>query len=123
MYGLGILGDKVAAFNIRVIKGYQYLAPQEDVMSKQFYRSGTSIGANCAEAQGAQSPADFLTKLHIALKEANETDHWIESLHIGGFIDQATADSMHNDCQEICKLLTAIIRNTKQNIANRQHSK
>ncbi len=72
MYGLGILGEKVDAFVIRVIKANVYLKGKvESSTLNQFYRSGTSIGANCSEAPGSQSRADFVTKLHIALKEAN----------------------------------------------------
>lgn len=114
MYGLGTVGEKVTAFTQRVVKAYAYFQKQgENIASKQLYRSGTSIGANCSEATFAQSRADFISKLHIALKEANETAHWIDVLHSGGYMNEATYTSFKDDCVEICKLLSTIIINAK----------
>lgn len=118
MYGLGILGDKVSAYTKRVVKGHKYLQGKVDSsILNQFLRSGTSIGANCAEAVGAQSKADFVNKLHIALKEAHENLHWLEVFLDGNYLEDTVYESMKDDCTEICKLLTTIIVNTKENIA------
>lgn len=118
MYGLGILGEKVTAFTVRVVKACAFLeahhAPKDIV--NQFRRSGTSIGANCSEAVGAQTKADYLTKLHIAYKEALETQHWIEVFHESwDFADDAYR-SIQADCIEICKLLSTITKNIRINI-------
>jgi len=117
MYGLGNLGDKVSAFTIRVVNATQYLKDRKvSSLADQFFRSGTSIGANCSEAVYAASKADYLNKLTIALKEANETIHWIEVMKAGKFIDDPTYLSIHQDCEEICKILATITHNVKINI-------
>ncbi len=85
-------------------------------MSKQVLRSGTSIGANVKEAVRAQSKADFYSKLNIALKEASETEYWLELLCEGGYIDKISFDSIYQDCQEILKLLMAITKTQKDNV-------
>ena len=77
-------------------------------------RSGTSIGANIAESQQAQSRADFLAKLNIALKEAAETDYWLLLLHATDYMSDAEFHSVHDDCTELEKMLTAIIKSTKK---------
>ena len=81
--------DKSKAFAIRSVKLYQYLTEEkrEFILSKQMLRSGTSIGANCREAVRAQSKADFVAKLNISLKEADETSYWIELLHETGYLN------------------------------------
>ena len=84
------------------------------MMSKQIYRSGTSIGANIAESRNAQSPADFINKLSIALKESDETDYWLKSLHSGDFLTDSEFESLHNDCVEITKMLTSSIKTIKK---------
>lgn len=115
---LGILGDKVDAFTTRVVNACDYLKQQKcpkDYLS-QLRRSGTSIGANCSEAVGAQSKADFLTKLHIARKEALETTYWIDVIYRAKLINDQTYTSFKSDCDEICKLLTSITISTKKNI-------
>ena len=117
MYGLGILGEKVTAFTRRVVKATKYLKEiKEYSLADQFFRSGTSIGANCSEATSAVSKPDFVNKLSIALKEANETCHWIEVIHDAELIDQNTYESIMADAIEICKLLTTIIKNTRENL-------
>lgn len=85
-------------------------------MSKQVYRSGTSIGANCKEAQHAQSDADFLSKMQIALKEANETDYWLNLLHENGYLNDDQFASINIDCVRILKLLNTIVRTTRNKI-------
>jgi four helix bundle protein len=85
----------------------------EFVMAKQMLRCGTSIGANTRESKNAQSRNDFLSKLSIALKEADETDYWLDLLHSTDYIDNDTYDSLATDCAEIIKILTAIIKTLK----------
>ena len=84
-------------------------------MAKQVLRSGTSIGANIRESRRAQTTRDFLTKLYIALKEADETGYWLELLKETGYITEEQYDSINKDCEEILKLLTTIILTTKTN--------
>ena len=84
-------------------------------MSKQILRSGTSIGANVRESRRAQSTPDFINKLYIALKEADETSYWLELLHETGFITNEMFNSIYADCEEILKLLTSIIKTTQEN--------
>ena len=88
------------AFALRIIKLYTYLkdVKQEYVMSKQLLRSGTSIGANARESINAQSAMDFINKLSIALKEANETQYWLELLYESGFISETEYNSIYADC-------------------------
>ena len=102
-------------FALRIIKLYKYLTADkgEYVMSKQVYRSGTSIGANIAESKGAQSDADFINKLSIALKEALETKYWLLLLHESGTIDDSEYDSVENDVKTIIGTLTNIIKKKK----------
>lgn len=88
---------------------------REYVLSKQLLRSGTSIGANIREAEQAQSKIDFIHKLSIALKEANETEYWLELLNQSGYLEQKLFESLYIDCKEMLKLLTSIIKTSKQN--------
>ena len=105
---------KSFAFALRVVKAYKYLTAQNEyVLSKQLLRSGTSIGANCREAKNAQSRQDFINKLNIALKEADETSYWLELLYAGDYIDEQSYTSIYEDCVELIKLLTSIIKTTK----------
>ena len=83
-------------------------------MSKQLLRCGTSIGANVAESQHAQSRADFCSKLNIALKEAAETDYWLRLLHEAGYLNDAEFQSMFTDCKEVESLLAAIVKTVKK---------
>ena len=107
---------KSKAFALRIIRLYQILhRKNEFVMSKQMLRSGTSIGANVKEAMRGQSRADFYSKLNIALKEASETEYWLELLFESGFIDNIAAyRSIYRDCQEIISILVAITKTQKQ---------
>ena len=88
----------------------------ENVIANQVYRSGTSIGANVAESQNAQSDADFISKLSIALKEADETLYWLKKLHTGGYITEMQYISMETDNVEVIKILTSIIKSKKKNM-------
>ena len=85
-------------------------------MSKQIYRSGTSIGANIAESTNAQSGFDFINKLSIALKEANETEYWLKNLYQGEYINKAGFESMMNDNEELTKMLVSSIKTMKQKL-------
>ena len=102
-------------FALRVIKLYKYLFEEkkEYVMSKQLYRSGTSIGANIAESKTAQSDADFINKLSIALKEANETKYWLVLLHESGILSDEEFQSIENDINTIIGTLIIIIKKKK----------
>lgn len=112
-----IIDDKSKAFAIRIIGLYDYLheKKRETVLSKQILRSGTSIGANIRERKNAQSNADFITKLHIALKEAVETQYWLELLVATDKITQTQFDSLNEDLREIITMLTSSIKTTKEN--------
>ena len=114
----GALRNRSFAFALRVVKLYQHLCEdkREYVLSKQLLRSGTAIGALVREAEQAESKADFVHKLSIALKEANESEYWIELLHQSGFIDTKGFESVISDLEHLLKLLTAIIKKTKQSI-------
>ncbi len=107
-----IILNKSKAFAIRIIKLYQYLCNEkkEYILSKQVMRSGTSIGANAKEASQGQSKADFYAKLHIALKEASETEYWLELLHESGYLEDAAFESIYTDCQELIKILVSILK-------------
>lgn len=115
-----ILLTKVDAYSNRIIRLYKYLkdVKKEFILSKQLLRSGTSIGANIAESQSAQSSADFIHKLEVALKEAKETHYWLEKLLVGDYINEAGYNSMSYDNIEIIKLLTSIIITKKRNMSS-----
>ena len=108
--------EKSFAFAVRIVNVYKYLTSEkkEFVLTKQLLRCGTSIGANITEAQQAQSRADFIAKLSIALKEACETNYWLRLLHATNFLSEAEFHSLVDDCQEIEKMLTSIIKTSKQ---------
>ncbi len=115
-----ILLTKVDAYSNRIIRLYKYLkdVEKEFILSKQLLRSGTSIGANIAESQSAQSSADFIHKLEVALKEAKETHYWFEKLLVGEYINEVGYKSMSYDNIEIIKLLTSIIITKKRNMSS-----
>ena len=107
--------EKSFLFAIRIVNLSKYLAGKnEHVLSKQILRSGTSIGANIAEAQQAQSTADFISKLNIALKESSETNYWLRLLNATKYLTDTEFSSLLNDCREIEKMLTAIIKSSKK---------
>lgn len=109
---------KTKAFAVRIIRFYKYLAEEkhEYVLAKQILRSGTSIGANVRESYSAQSRADFINKLNIALKEADETLYWLEIFLESEIITQSEFDSLYTDLKEICALLASSIKTTKINL-------
>ena len=108
-------------FGCRMTRLFQFLTEdaeyKEYVQSKQIYRSGTSIGANVRESRHAQSDADFLSKMSIAYKEADETDYWLNLLHDNGYIDDELFHSLSHDCDRILKILTSIVKTMKAKIA------
>lgn len=117
MAGNNLLANKTIAFAIRIVNCYKYLSNEkrETVMSKQILRSGTSIGANVHEGIYAQSRADFITKMSVALKEASETSYWLTLLHKTEFIDVTAYGSLKNDVDEIIRIIISSIKTTKQN--------
>ena len=106
---------KAKAFAVRIVKFSKFLENEkrEYILSKQILRSGTSIGANLHECINAQSRADFVSKMQIALKEANETDYWLELFLESEIIDQLMYKSLHDDLNEIIALLISSIKTTK----------
>lgn len=110
------VSEKSLRFAVPMVKLYQHLSGdrREYVMSKQLLRSGTSIGANIREGRYAQSSADFISKLSIALKEAAETEYWLDLLHQTGYLSSAQYESMKADCVELIKMLTSIIKTSKK---------
>lgn len=110
-----IIKTKSFEFALRIIKLFKHLQSEkkEYILSKQILRSGTSVGAMVREAEHAQSSADFIHKLSIAQKEANETEYWLELLHQSDYLEEAQFRSIYNDANEICKLLAAILKSSK----------
>jgi four helix bundle protein len=112
------LKDKSFTFAVRIINLYKYLCTdkKEYILSKQLLRSGTAIGSLVREAEQAESKADFIHKLAIALKEANETEYWILLLRETDYLTPKESESILSDLKELLKLLTSIIKTTKQNL-------
>ena len=110
-----VIVDKSKGFAIRIIKLYKYLCDEkkEYVLSKQILRSGTSIGANVKEAIRGQSKPDFYAKMNIALKEASETEYWLELLHETNYLTEQQFQSIYPDCQELLKILMSITKTQK----------
>ncbi|MEE9432170.1 MAG: four helix bundle protein [Melioribacteraceae bacterium] len=113
-----IIASKSYAFALRIIKLYKYLVAdkKEYVLSKQILRSGTSVGANIREAEHAQSKKDFINKMSIALKEANETEYWLMLLKDSEYISVENFNSIHTDSVEIIKLLASIVKSSRKSI-------
>ena len=103
-------------FAVRIVKLSKHLntAKKEFILSKQLLRAGTSIGANIAEAEQAQSKADFISKMNIALKETVETNFWLRLLQATDYLSDAEFSSIHSDCKELERMLTAIIKTAKK---------
>ena len=103
-----------------MVRLYQYLKDDADYkefeMSKQLYCSGTSVGANVRESKHAQSDADFLSKMSIAYKEADESDYWLNLLHDNGYLNDEQFESLSHDCTRIVKILTSIVKTMKTKI-------
>ena len=115
MIGKSLVYEKAYKFAIRVVNAYKYL--QEDkrefVLSKQLLRSGTSIGANIAEANGGISPADFSAKISIAYKECLETKYWLSLLKDTSYMESNAYSSIYRDADEIAKMLFSILKKTR----------
>lgn len=108
--------EKSFDFAVRIVKLNRYLNEKKEfVLSKQLLRCGTSIGANVSEAQFGQSKADFCAKMHIALKEANETRYWLRLLYATEFLEHNQYESIRKDIDEIISLLSAICKTAEQN--------
>ncbi len=112
-----IVLSKAKAFSVRIVRLCRYLRDEkkEYVLSKQLLRSGTSIGANLYEGRYAQSSDDFISKNSIALKEASETEYWLELLYETEYITKAEYDSIANDCSELTRMLISIVKTSKEN--------
>ncbi len=112
MQNENIIVDKSKAFALRIINLYKHLNTSHQIypLSNQILKSGTSIGANVREAIRAQSKPDFYSKMNIALKEASETEYWLELLYESDFISKTQFDSLFSDCLELLKILTAITK-------------
>lgn len=113
-----IILDKTMNFAVRIVNLYKFMVNEkcEYTLSKQLLRSGTSIGANVHEAHNAQSKKDFLAKMYIAFKEVSESEYWITLLMRTDFLSEEQAESILNDCIEIKKILTSIIKTTKEQL-------
>ncbi len=111
-----IIQDKSLSFAVRIVKLCRYIREKmhEYELASQLLRSGTSIGANISESKNAQSRVDFVNKLNIALKEADETLYWLTLLNKTDILNRQQFESMYNDCSELIKLLTSIIRSSKE---------
>ena len=111
-----LLIDKSIAFASRIIKLHQYLikTKKETIISKQIVRSGTSIGANINEANYGQSKADFVSKMHIALKETAETEYWLKLLVMSDYLTDSEGQSLIQDCLEIKRILISSINTAKE---------
>ena len=112
-----LIETKSFDFAVRIVKLCKYLQKekQEYILSKQLLRCGTSIGANISEAQQAQSRSDFVAKLSISLKEAVETNYWLRLLKASDFLLENEFSSIYNDCRELEKMLTSILKTAKSN--------
>jgi len=113
-----VLNRKSFSFAVRIVNLAKYLQTErnEYIQSKQILRSGTSIGALIRESEFAQSKLDFINKLSISLKEANETDYWLRLLNATDYIHEESYKSILQDCHEIIALLVASIKTTKNTI-------
>jgi len=112
---LSVVAAKSYCFAIGVVAIYKILVEDKNeyVLSKQLLRSGTAIGALVREAQHAQSRADFVHKMNVALKEANETAYWISLLNDTGYLSVEVFSSLSNDCDELLRLLVKIVKTSK----------
>jgi four helix bundle protein len=115
-----VIACKSMAFAIRMVKLYKYLQEEkrEYCLSKQVLRSGTSIGANVREAIRGQTRGDFRAKMNISLKEASETEYWLELLQATDYLSESAVKSLLDDCHELIRLLTAIIKTAQNNMNN-----
>lgn len=108
-----VLSEKSLAFALSIVETYKVLCRNgECIMSKQMLRSGTSIGANVAEASMAQTLPDFSSKMYIALKEANETIYWLKLIGRAGYLNQMEAEKLKEECRELLRMLIATTKKT-----------
>jgi len=116
-----IVAVKSVSFAIRIINAYKYLCSEhkEYIMSKQLLRSGTAIGALVREAEHAESKADFLHKISIGLKEANETDYWLLILKETDYLNENEYQSLKKDMEEIIRMLVSTVKTTKRNLGKK----
>jgi four helix bundle protein len=119
-----IIAGKAYSFALEIVKIYKLVVSErkEYVLSKQLLRSGTSIGANINEAIAGQSKRDFVYKLNIALKEARETNYWLNLLKDSEYISLAEFEALNTKCNEIMKMLSSIIMTTKARYFNQSNS-
>lgn len=118
MSGFGtLLEDKCMNFSVRIVNLCRFLNEEkhEYNISKQMFRSGTSIGANVAEAQCAVSRNDFVSKLYISLKESNETLYWLRLLYNTRYLSEIQFKSVYADCEELKRLLMSVTKNARAN--------
>jgi len=115
-----VLRDKSYEFSVRIVRLAQFLHKEkkEFILCKQILRSGTAVGALIREAEYAQSTADFINKLNIALKEANETAYWLLLLKDTDYIDMKLYESLSNDCNELVSMLVSSIKTLKSRVKN-----
>jgi len=111
-----VIVEKTKSFALRIIKLNRYLREEKNewILSKQILKSGTSIGANVKEAVRGQTKPDFYAKMNVALKEASETEYWLELLVGSGYIEETHYAGINEDCQEIIKLLVSITKSQKE---------
>ena len=119
------LKDKSYAFALKVVKTGKILIKEnhEYILSKQFIRSGTSVGSNIEEANQAESKEDFIHKLSISNKEAHETHFWTRLLRDSDELTEQQASGLLSDCEELLKMLTASIKTTKRRLPARRRSR
>ncbi|MDH6341789.1 four helix bundle protein [Parabacteroides sp. PFB2-12] len=111
-----VVREKSFAFALRIVKLFKYLTEEkkEYILSKQLIRSGTAIGALQSESENAESEADFIHKLAIAQKECNETLYWLKLLYYSDYLDETAFQSIYYDAEELKRIITAIVRTTKE---------
>lgn len=115
-----LIYKKIFNFSIRIINLYKYLSKEkkEYILAKQLLRCGTSIGANIREGLDGQSKKDFIAKFSISLKEAGETEYWLELLVASDILKRKQVESLLSDIEEIIKILTSILKTSRERINN-----
>ena len=116
-----VIREKSYAFAVRIVRLYKHISAskKEFILTKQVLRSGTSIGANVEEAIGAQSRADFVSKMSVAYKEARETIYWLRLLKDTDYLTETEFESIHADAEELCRIIGAIQKSTKAAASDR----
>lgn len=113
-----VVHDKSRSFSARILKMHRYLKQNKvpATICDQVLRSGTAVAANLAEARYGLTKKDFLYKVSVSLKECNETLTWINLLYDAGYLTSQEYESIKNDCEELCKIMAAIIKTTQNNL-------